>query len=154
MDQLTRDCIAAQKAGMSYGRWKALHYVPPVEVEMPKQEVEPEVKPEPEVKKEAPKRVCIRCGKEFIGGHGNRKYCGSVCKQEADMVRQNEWQKAKYWRKRGTPKRVCKHCGKEFTEGNYNTLYCGRACRYEAEKARAKAKYHRNKERMMADGKI
>ena len=147
MDQLTRDSIAAQKAGMSYGKWMALHYVPPVEVEIPKQEVKPEAK------EEAPQRLCGTCGRP-VRGHANRRYCSDACKYEADKARQNEWQKAKYRREKGNQKRVCKHCGKEFTVTNGNKAYCGTACRYEADKARQKEKYWREKERMMADGKV
>ena len=100
MDQLTLDCIAARKAGMTYGKWKALHYVPPVEVEIPKYGV----KPEPEIEVEPPKQVCRYCGKEFKG-HINRRHCDDACKYEAFKVSQNE-------------------------------------------------RYHRKKERMMADGKV
>ena len=57
MDQLTMDSIAAQKAGMSYGKWKALHYVPDVVV--PKQPKEL-VHPGCEVKQ---KKYCAICGK-------------------------------------------------------------------------------------------
>lgn len=99
VDRLTQDCIAAEKAGMSYGKWKALHYVPPVVVVIPQQEVQ-----EPEIKKPAVKRLCLTCGKE-IRGHKNRQYC------------------------------------------DYN-------CKYEADKVRQRAYYHRNKERMMENGKI
>ena len=99
VDQLTLDCIAAQKAGMTYGKWKALHHVP-VAVVIPQQEVEV-----PQVEEEAPKRVCRYCGKEFTVTHGSM-------------------------------------------------LYCDSACKYEVDKARLKAKYWRNKERMMADGKV
>ena len=148
VDQLTRDSIAAQKAGMTYGKWKALHYVPPVEVEIPKQEVEG-----PEVKEEDPERLCRTCGRP-VRGHANRRYCNDACKYEVAKIRQNEWQKAKYRREHEAQKRVCKHCGKEFTATNGNTLYCGRACKYEVDKARQNAKYWREKERMMANGKV
>mgnify|MGYP003292499149 CR=1 FL=1 len=87
MDQLTQDCIAARKAGMSYGKWKALQ--PRVEVVMPKQE-------EPEAKKELPKRVCLYCGKEFATGHGTKRYCGYDCYYEAGKIRQRE----SHWRKK------------------------------------------------------
>ena len=53
---------------------------------MPKEEV----KPVPEVKKEAPKRVCLRCGKE-VKGHKNRRYCDNDCKYESDKVRQRTY---------------------------------------------------------------
>ena len=92
VDQLTQDCIAARKAGMTYGKWKAMHYVPPVEVEIPKQEV----KPEPKVKKEAPKRVCRYCGKEFVVGHRQMWHCSEDCSYESQKARQ----KAKYWMKK------------------------------------------------------
>ena len=98
MDQLTLDCIAAQKAGMTYGKWKALHYVPPAEIEIPQKE-------EPEADEEAPKRLCRYCGKEFTVTHSLKLYCDSTCKYEAFKISQNE-------------------------------------------------RYHRKKERMMADGKV
>ena len=89
MDQLTQDCIAARKAGMTYGKWKALQ--PRVEVVMPKQEEK-----KPVAKKELPKRVCRYCGKEFTGDNGNSLYCGYDCSYEAQKVRQ----KANYKRKK------------------------------------------------------
>ena len=82
VDQLTLDCIAAQKAGMTYGKWKALHYVPPVEI--PKQEVKPEVK------EEALKRVCRYCGKEFVVGHKLMWHCSEDCSYETQKARQKE----------------------------------------------------------------
>lgn len=85
MDQLTLDCIAAQKAGMTYGKWKALNYVPPA-VEIPKEEVIQDV----------PKRVCKHCGKEFIVSHGSMLYCDSTCKYEVAKANQ----RAKYWIKK------------------------------------------------------
>ena len=84
MDQLTLDCIAARKAGMSYGRWKALQ--PRVEVVMPKQEV----------KEYAPKRVCKYCGKEFEVTHNSMLYCDSACKYESNKAQF----RAKYWMKK------------------------------------------------------
>lgn len=91
MDQLTRDCIAARNAGMTYGKWMALHYVPPVIV-IPQEEVE---EPVPEVKEEKPKRLCRTCGKE-IKGHANKRYCDDACKYEAFKV----WQRERYHRKK------------------------------------------------------
>ena len=87
MDQLTRDCIAARQAGMSYGKWKALHYVPPVEVETPKQEEQEE----PEV---APKevRVCRICGKPIPPEkRKDTRYCSQECIAEGNRQFQNAY---------------------------------------------------------------
>ena len=100
MDQLTLDCIAAQKAGMTYGKWKALQ--PRVEVVIPQEPDLPE--DESEVKKEPTKRFCKICG-NVVTGHGRREYCGETCE-------------------------------------------------YEGQKARSRAWYRRNKERMMANGNV
>lgn len=73
MDRLTLDSIAAQKAGMSYGKWKALQ---PREVVIPKEEV--------------PIRVCRFCGKELIDTHPLRLYCDDGCKHEVEIVKERE----------------------------------------------------------------
>ena len=83
MDQLTMDSIAAQKAGMSYGKWKALHYVPAVVV--PKQPKEL-VYPGCEVKQ---KKYCAICGKELP--LGKSRYCSRECDYENQKVKQREW---------------------------------------------------------------
>ena len=87
MDQLTLDSIAAQKAGMSYGKWKALQYKPVV--------VPVAVEPEPEKvsKPTPPERRCPACG-QIINGHGLKKYCSYDCYYEIAKVRQRGY----YWR--------------------------------------------------------
>ena len=91
VDQLTQDYIAARKAGMTYGKWKALHYVPPVEVEIPKKG---EMKPE--VRDDLPKRACRYCGKEFNAACSQKLYCNHDCYYEAGKIRS----KAYYLRKK------------------------------------------------------
>ena len=85
MDQLTKDCIAAQKAGMSYGKWKALQYKPPVV----------EVEPEPEEVhkvKQAPKRICRLCGAELPSYmHGLKRYCSEYCREERNRRSAKEY---------------------------------------------------------------
>ena len=86
VDRLTQDCIAAEKAGMSYGKWKALHYSP-VEVAIPKQE-------EPEVLEVAPKevRVCRICGKVIPRSkHKLVMYCSQWCREEANRRSANAY---------------------------------------------------------------
>ena len=82
MDQLTKDSISAEKAGMSYGKWKALHpHTPQVE------EV-PEVQPTGEGYK-----ACMICGKMFstVGvGKATNRYCSQDCYYEAIRIRSRE----------------------------------------------------------------
>lgn len=94
MDQLTLDSIAAQKAGMSYGKWKVLH---------------PHTKGEAVLDNKQTK-LCRICGREIPYRHSG--------------------------------------------SGAQSTLFCSPQCAYEGQKARARANYHKRKERMMADGKI
>lgn len=70
LDQLTKDCISANEAGMSYGQWKAMQ---PVEQKKPK------------IDREFYKR-CPACGEYFVikGTQGGRKiYCNLDCRQRA-----------------------------------------------------------------------
>ena len=89
MDQLTRDCIAARKAGMTYGKWKALH--PGV---VPVAEPEPE-----EVPEEMPKRavrICPICGGNVPSDmHGSVKYCSVECKYEFIRRKQRDYYRRK-----------------------------------------------------------
>ena len=72
MDRLTLDSIAAQKAGMSYGKWKALQAQNKVEA-APVTEV--------------PEKVCMVCGKAIpIRGSGSGREkthtCSPGCAEE------------------------------------------------------------------------
>ena len=76
-DRLTMDSIAAQKAGMSYGKWKALH--PHTEVE------------EPDVLNEEPKRLCKICGQEIPEyRHKLALYCSEECKYKRYLESQRD----------------------------------------------------------------
>ena len=84
MDRLTMDSIAAVKAGMTYGKWKALHPHTEEDIEVP-DEIEEPVK---EVK------LCKICGEPIINfrvrGSGGRKklYCSRECAYEAIKERE------------------------------------------------------------------
>ena len=82
MDRLTMESIAAQKAGMSYGKWKALHHI--VEVVVP--EVKPEVK-----------RPCKVCGGEIPAHvHKNARHCSAQCIRESEKATSRRC----YWKKK------------------------------------------------------
>lgn len=81
MDNLAREAMLARKAGMSYGRWKAMQ------------------KPKKAVKKAIPEgwKVCLYCGKPFKPRCG-MKYCDIQCRTMAYAPREKEI-KAEYMKK-------------------------------------------------------
>lgn len=82
MDNLAREAMLAKQNNMSYGRWKALHYVP----NAPKAVVEEE--------KSGYETTCVNCGKVFLRENKRmRLYCSNYC---CDRYR--------YLRKRGRTK--------------------------------------------------
>ena len=81
MDRLTLDCIASRKAGMTYGKWKAIH--PHTEVE------------EPEAPKTGPRKLCGICGQEIPSSYKGKLYCGVICAAEANRARNREFGKRK-----------------------------------------------------------
>ena len=89
MDRLTRDSIAAQRAGMTYGKWKVLH--PHTEEDAVPDEIEA-----PGKNKAKPREVklCKICGKPIINfrtkGSGSQKrlYCSRECAYEAIKERE------------------------------------------------------------------
>ena len=87
MDQLTLDCIAARKAGMTYGKWKALQ---PVGAPVAVVEIEPEEVPKRAV------RTCKNCGREVPAiMHGSVKYCSIDCKYEIIRIKQRDYYRRK-----------------------------------------------------------
>lgn len=83
MDNLARDSSMAIAAGMSYGKWKALHpHTSGIIPERPK---------EKEKKNTKPVRLCRWCGKEIpASAHGGRKYCDADCQYAGQLRRSNE----------------------------------------------------------------
>lgn len=109
-DRLSRDVMAAQAAGLSYGNYKALHPYTgerePVEVELENDRRE---------------LTCQFCGKAFLayGQEKRRKYCTDECRQQA--------QYAAYRAKHPIPMVSCAICGREFPRRS-KKIYCSKAC--------------------------
>ena len=83
LDNLTKDVLAAEAAGMSYGQWKALH---------PKTKEEPK-KP---AKKEDPGKIyrnCRVCGARFEVKYPNHQICSGDCRCIADLEYNREYQR-------------------------------------------------------------
>lgn len=76
MDRLAIESDMALKAGMSYGKWKALNK--PVEIVMPE-------------RKNVMKRTCEYCGDEYWASDRRaRKYCGVDCMKKASQKKLRE----------------------------------------------------------------
>ena len=89
MDLLTSDSIATRRAGMTYGKWKALH---------PHTEVNEENEENEVLDKDA--KLCAICGKPIRrrdGGSGSlrRKYCSPDCAYEGTVVKNREFARRK-----------------------------------------------------------
>ena len=78
MDNLARNAMLARQAGMTYGKWKALHYKP--------EEFKPPVPEQSEYE-----RVCEYCGQRFlVKSNRVQKYCEWYCRHEAQKQRDKE----------------------------------------------------------------
>lgn len=85
MDNLARDAMLALKAGMTYGKWKAMQE--PVKIK----------------KKTLPDGwiECKYCGKAFKPTRGCQKYCCMDCRNRAYAPKAREKQKRYRERKEG-----------------------------------------------------
>lgn len=100
LDNITLTSIAAEKAGMSYGKYVALYGVVAEEKEKPKPKGLP--------------WVCPVCGKEFSDRKGGAVYCSEQCQK-----RRNSGAYIRRYRQDGAKereKRVCVVCGKPIPE--------------------------------------
>ena len=75
-DKLAQDASAALKAGMSYGKWKALQGYTPIQ---PK-----------EHKKSEWDKVCAFCGEDFEANRTNQLYCSKACEKKSCYQRRKE----------------------------------------------------------------
>lgn len=82
MDHLTQDAVAADRCGMSYGKFKGLEY----------EQIRTGKRPAPQIEKQLqPGRrtfdlICQVCGLEFKAGSRLKKYCCDQCKEKADRM--------------------------------------------------------------------
>ena len=89
MDNLARDSSMAVAAGMSYGKWKALHpNTAGIVPEKPKQT------------KSKPVRLCRWCGNEIPEtANAHRRFCCAACAYEGKLRAANERYRAMKSRK-------------------------------------------------------
>ena len=137
LDRLTRDAIAAQKAGMSYGKYKTLH------PHTPDEDDEEELVADPGTVI----AICERCGGKFIRPRGktNKRFCSSVCQSRYNEEKKRQQQKME---RAGNPA-SCIICGASFVVDQQHKKYCSPECYAEGQRKRAKElreRYKREKE--------
>lgn len=130
MDRLTILSIAAQKEGLSYGKYMAKYnYEPPCLKNLP-EEILPPVKEaaparylkgtEPYIKAQ---RKCRYCGESFEPKNGNQFYCNWECQRKAAKA----MEKQKY--RAGKVQRYCIICNAPLPlEVSANRVTCSREC--------------------------
>jgi predicted nucleic acid-binding Zn ribbon protein len=128
-DHLDRDALAAQKAGLSYGQYKAAHpttYYP--------ETAEPE-------EEETNERRCAICGQRFKPGAVNVKYCSPACKDVAKTQRASRYAHKRYERAKAEKpieQRACAICGKMFPLTKSARKFCSELCQEKGRKLRQK----------------
>lgn len=126
LDHLTRDVLAAEKAGMSYGKWKAEH---PHTLDEDDEE-EQELDPDKEV------ATCEHCGERFIKfkWQKTRRFCGADCQKNYNSKKKRE--KARQEAIGRTA--VCPICGADFLANYQHRIYCGPECYAEGQRQRSR----------------
>lgn len=82
MDNLTRDALAAQAAGMSYGKYKGLQHA------LGGQQ---QAAPAPtQSTRKTFDLVCLQCGGAFVAKSARKKYCCEDCKKQHDNEKWKE----------------------------------------------------------------
>lgn len=124
LDHLTRDVLAAEKAGMSYGKWKALHPNTPEEDD------------EEEEKAPSSDEVvcnCKNCFQPFVKlkSKKNKVFCSTVCQSHYNARKQQA-------KTRATTEKLaaCRICGKVFMADYRHRVYCGTECYRKGQQAR------------------
>ena len=80
MDKLAQDAAAALAAGMSYGKWKALH--PQTVAEKPEADEVPDGW-----------KMCKYCGKHFKPSNSGQRYCDIQCQKATQRIRDREYKR-------------------------------------------------------------
>lgn len=126
MDRITLDSIAAEKAGMSYGQYKAQH---PHTQDGIEADITPEEYTPPEQSKKH-RGVCVWCGSEFYYTRTGttRKYCPDKdCADQAALARNREYTRRKKEEAQGKTL-TCAICGKAIPYGSSRRVYCSEEC--------------------------
>lgn len=144
LDRLTRDVLAAEAAGMSYGNYKAAHPHTPDEDDEDEEEIVAPPAPVGPVKV----RICEECGTEFtLGRQSEKKFCSDRCRTTHGQRLRNQRIKNQV----GKPG-VCIVCGKDFVVSWQRRKYCSTECFTVGQRRRQKALKKQYKEEAAKNG--
>lgn len=126
LDRLTRDAIAAQEAGMSYGKWKAQHPHTPDEDDEEERDIDPD----------SVIATCEGCGEQFVKFKWQtaKRFCCSTCQNKYNRQKRDREKKRA---KPGKPA-VCPICGADFMADYQHRIYCTSECYAESQRRKAK----------------
>lgn len=160
MDQLTRDAIAAQKAGLSYGRYMAQKgQKPPVERKKKKAKKvtdspAPTAPQNDEVAAQSERPKCMLCGRPIPAGVRSARYC---CSEHAEKAREKQKQEKKKIKRQAQAEaaapevRICGICGKPIPKTYSGRKYCSAACADEARIRQVRESNHRIRAARLAE---
>ena len=83
LDNLTKDVLEAEKAGMSYGQWKALH---------PHTKYSGKKRSRLKMEEAKTYRKCVICGATFEVKYPHHVMCSDECREERDRQHNRAWQ--------------------------------------------------------------
>ena len=142
LDRLTRDVLAAEAAGMSYGKWKVLHPHTPDEDEEEEQEMDPD----------SVVVNCEYCGERFVKSKNNqaKRFCSANCQKNYNTAKRREKARQEAI---GRPA-VCRVCGADFMADYQHRVYCSSECYAEGQRKRQKELYISKKETQSTPKKV
>ena len=153
LDHLTRDVLAAEKAGMSYGKYKALHpYTPEEDDEQEELEERQEHRPVSVIAGPGKRvRTCAQCGQPFAVNvkQTNKLYCSDACR----IKHSNEVKNARKKRNKPGKTVACRICGADFVTEAHNRIYCSTECYTEGQRRRTRARWEHHKEMLKKETK-
>lgn len=142
LDRLTRDAIAAQEAGMSYGQYKVQHPHTPDEDEEEKKELE--IDPDSVV------AVCEYCGEQFAKPKNNKvkRFCSAACQNRYNTKKRTEKARQEAIGRPAT----CPVCGTSFIANHHSRIYCSTECFSKSQRERNRDAWERHREKTKKGG--
>lgn len=132
LDRLTRDAIAAQEAGMSYGKWKAQN----------PHTLDEDEDQEPQIEPGAAVAVCEYCGGKFVKTMKTKRFCSATCQSGHNAKKKAEKDRQKAVGRSA----VCPVCGADFVATHHSRIYCSPECYADSMRNRATERWKQHSE--------